>query len=1004
MRNGLKRIMAILIATLILLGALPASALETESSNVVVPGIDLFSIVDPDQTPVTTYVFYDGNEVVSTQSVKNGETLYEPQAQEKAGMVFEGWYTEQQGGERFNRFGEVTVEQGGTVRLYARYATAYYVYFYNPAGTKLMHTETVSDHAAHDFSGVTYDTGSSTTGVVGWAYEANGMQDVSKNVVVPENATSVNLYAIIETGYWVTFNTNGGSAVDPVFVRSGSLDVSQYEYVPTRAGYEFGGWQDENGKVVTVVNGVSSLTATWRPTTVRYTVIYWYENADDDGYSYVASASKNAQTGEVVHSEGHQYDNFDGKDTAHFTYNPDTNLEGTTATVAGDGSTILNVYFKRNEYTLTFREKEGWWNPQYSIVATITAKYDAEIFSEFNEAPFTTTYNGRAWEDAGNTYDYALQTLDRMPGTNVTFNLYQKSSNELKTIYYYVEKVGADAGNRWPNSNSDPERDNYELLKEVDTYFNYATYEEEYHEIAGFTRFSRTGAGFDRQNQKDFENRQLDLFYIRNSYDLQYYNVNGIAKTEEDIDYEASLAGYGNYVPGCPYDDSTMYEFAGWYMDPEGQTPYNFEQATMPAGDVIVYAKWVPRTFTVRFDLNYVGAQDAPVDQTVAAYAKAVEPEDPTRDGFQFTGWYRDSKCTEPFSFDTQITEDMTIYAGWYTSESYRVTYHANNVVEPDVPVKDPTVYDYDASAKIKGVGDVAFTAPTDRPYFLGWATSAGGAAVYQPGALLDISENEGLADGENTIHLYAVWGAQPGTTTLTYDANYEGADPRQMLHLIGGSSNLPNNTTLTLYGLEEAGFSRPGYEFLGWAEDPTATEAKYLAGAEVLVDNLGENFLYAVWKQSAVDVTIAKQVTGNMGDRTKAFAFTVSVPEGVSIGEPTGGEYTLTDSRTATFSLSHNKSVTLHDVPIGATLTITENDATGYTVSINGTPLGQGVYTGSYPVVADVENKVTVENNKEAIPDTGIVTDSLPYIVILACVVAIGAVVIVRRRGRRDE
>ena len=427
----------------------------------------------------------------------------------------------------------------------------------------------------------------------------------------------------------------------------------------------------------------------------------------------------------------------------------------------------------------------------------------------------------------------------------------------------------------------------------------------------------------------------------------------------------------------------------------------------MPAGDVIVYAKWVPRTFTVRFDLNYEGAQDAPEDQTVAAYAKAVEPAAPQREGFEFTGWYRNRECTEPFSFDTQITEDMTIYAGWYTSESYHVTYHTNYGVEPEDTFEDQTVYDYDASAKINGVGDFTFIAPTDRPYFLGWATSKDGAAVYQPGALLDISENESLADETNTIHLYAVWGAQPGTTTLTYDANYEGADPRQTPHLINGSSNLPNNTTLTLYGLEEAGFSRPGYEFLGWAEDPDATEATYLAGVEVLVDNLGEgpNILYAVWKQSAVDVTIEKQVTGNMGDRLKAFGFTVQVMQD---GEPVilkaGNDYAVDSDGDITFSLANAENVTLHDVPIGATLTITETDASGYTMYINGTPVERDTYTGTYIVSGEGENKVIVENNKEATPDTGIVTDSLPYIVILACVVAIGAVVIVRRRGRRDE
>lgn len=536
----------------------------------------------------------------------------------------------------------------------------------------------------------------------------------------------------------------------------------------------------------------------------------------------------------------------------------------------------------------------------------------------------------------------------------------------------------------------------------------YLTYTEEFHDITGFTQW-RSVPEFDKYEQggvTDFiqYGETAYLYYTRNNYTLRFYNYNAeLTDKAETVQYEAPIANLaGAVVPDCPEGlDPNLYEFEGWYTDQYFMNQLA-DDATMPANDMMLYAKWVPRTFTVRFDLNYVGAQGAPEDQTVAAYAKAVEPEDPTRDGFQFTGWYRDSKCTEPFSFDTQITEDMTIYAGWYTSESYRVTYHTNYGVEPEDTFEDQTVYDYDASAKINRVRD--FTAPADRPYFLGWATNKDGAAVYQPGALLDISENESLADEMNTIHLYAVWGAQPGTTTLTYDANYEGADPRQMLHLIGGSSNLPNNTTLTLYGLEEAGFSRPGYEFLGWAEDPTATEAKYLAGAEVLVDNLGENFLYAVWKQSAVDVTIAKQVTGNMGDRTKAFAFTVSVPEGVSIGEPTGGEYTLTDSRTAIFSLSHNNSVTLKDVPIGATLTITENDATGYTMYIDGTPVEGNTYTGTYLVSGEGGNKITVKNEKEATPDTGIVTDSLPYIVILACVVAIGAVVIVRRRGRRDE
>ena len=1035
MRNGLKRIMAILIATLILLGALPASALETESSNVVVPGIDLFSIVDPDQNPVTTYVFYNGNEVVSTQSVKNGETLYEPQAQEKDGMVFEGWYTEQQGGERFDRFGDVTVDQDETVNLYARYATAYYVYFYNPDGSKLMHTETVSDHAAHKFSGVTYDTGDPTTGVVGWANEPNGTEDVSGSVAVPEGATSVSLYAIIETGYWVTFNTNGGSAVDPVFVRSGSLDVSQSQYVPTRAGYEFDGWfasEDFSGSAVNEVETATTLYAKWNPERVNLSIVFWYENANDEEYSYAGTAIAQALTGSVVTSEDYKEQRFDGRDSEHFTYNGEEGYVE-SKTVAGDGSTILNVYFTRNEYTLTFKsegnaaicgkdEHQHDWYCEFfcpygyehthrpecygSGDVTITAKYQADIRSHFpiKEGSETVWWTVPEGCDTfrGGTY---LGSIDTMPGENITFEKHDTQSGAV--VAYYVETLGDSDGVREYGGRK------FNLYKDIEMEGGsyYLTYTEEFHDITGFTQW-RSVPEFDKYEQGGVTREIRDgetayLYYTRNNYTLRFYNYNAELTDEaETVQYEAPIANLaGAVVPDCPEGlDPSLYEFEGWYTDQYFMNQLA-DDATMPANDMMLYAKWVPRTFTVRFNLNYVGAQDAPVDQTVAAYAKAVEPEDPSRDGFVFTGWYRDSKCTEPFSFDTQITEDITIYAGWYTSESYHVTYHTNYGVEPEATFEDPTVYDYDASAKIKGVRDFTFAAPTDRPYFLGWATRKDGAAVYQPGALLDISENESLADETNTIHLYAVWGAQPGTTTLTYVANYEGANPRQKLHLIDGSSNLPNNTTLTLYGLEEAGFSRPGYEFLGWAEDPTATEAKYQAKAEVLVDNLGEgeNILYAVWKQSAVDVTIEKQVTGNMGDRTKAFGFEVTSTE--PIGAPTEGEYKLsTDGMTATFSLTNGVSVILQDVPIGATLTITETDASGYTMYINGTPVEGNTYTGTYLVSGEGENKVTVENNKEARPDTGIVTDSLPYIVILACVVAIGAVVIVRRRGRRDE
>ena len=47
---------------------------------------------------------------------------------------------------------------------------------------------------------------------------------------------------------------------------------------------------------------------------------------------------------------------------------------------------------------------------------------------------------------------------------------------------------------------------------------------------------------------------------------------------------------------------------------------------------------------------------------------------------------------------------------------------------------------------------------------------------------------------------------------------------------------------------------------------------------------------------------------------------------------------------------------------------------------------------------------EITITNHKEAHPDTGVLLDSLPYILIIACVAAIGAFIVIRRRKNRED
>ena len=52
-------------------------------------------------------------------------------------------------------------------------------------------------------------------------------------------------------------------------------------------------------------------------------------------------------------------------------------------------------------------------------------------------------------------------------------------------------------------------------------------------------------------------------------------------------------------------------------------------------------------------------------EQTVLEGEKAVKPADPTREGYEFAGWFTDEELKNEFDFDTEITANITLYAKW---------------------------------------------------------------------------------------------------------------------------------------------------------------------------------------------------------------------------------------------------------------------------------------------------------------------------------------------------
>ena len=277
-----------------------------EFSIYAITGIDT-----PDQSPaIATYVFYDaeGNEIAgSTQKVKNGETVYAPTTPEKPGHKFVGWsYTKdaatlQEGDPGVFDQLTASVNTTGDVNLYPVFQQVYYVFFLDNLG-RVSTTKEGTSGEDIQVSDVVIPL-DSTQSVTGW-YTDRRLTDESKVTSVTLNNQNVTLYPKVEQGNYLYFvSGEGASYVKPAFVAA-EKETATPE-VPTRPGYTFLYWSEHDGGGAYTFGGKISvdttLYAVWKPNSnTKYTIIYWWENANDEGYSYHKHEEKSGTTGSTI--------------------------------------------------------------------------------------------------------------------------------------------------------------------------------------------------------------------------------------------------------------------------------------------------------------------------------------------------------------------------------------------------------------------------------------------------------------------------------------------------------------------------------------------------------------------------------------------------------------------------------------------------------------------------------------------------------------------------------
>ncbi|GAP68759.1 protein containing conserved repeat domain, partial [Bacteroidales bacterium 6E] len=812
-----------------------------------------FSVYIVGTVATATYNFYVDGILTGSQIILNGEKLLEPNTpMELDGKMFSGWFLS--GSSTPLTFGApVTVNSTVNYDVHAVYEDIWYVYFNyndnaiatkfvvpgnttNPSGVPLLVTEpgkafshwsVVPDGPAFDFS-----------------------------TPINDNTT---LYAVLTDLWTITFSAQGGSTTIPKYVADGQQMGTVTP--PTRPGYSFGGWYTESngtGNLYTETTSIQSsvtLFAKWTPTTVNYTIQYWLENADDEQYTFKETATGTGVSGETLilpsnrmENDRYPYFSFERYDQGLI--------------INGNGTTLVNVYYSRNQYTVRFDLNRS--NASMTIGGltytdsnnssdwySFTAKYDSDVSDLWPTATnvprtrqnsYSSWYYFYGWSFSSGSSTYVSKRM------TFTSDLFSTSGTRTYTgewitnqttyeLHYMIESPSATGekhySGKWYNEDM--------------------TYNQTANTSGGSWNAKQisgvTNIGIETDNSAGSDD-DIDVYfyYDRNTYQLSFYNYNHEDKVKSFV-FGASMTDE-YYTPEKPGTLPEGYTFDGWYDNfATSGTPINFASMVMPSNDAILYAKWTPPTSItiVHRVLEPPYPAGNTIEQITVPYGQPLDinvlngiADVPTGYTIEndLLGWYwYVGDAFVPFDFNRPVYSNVEVFPVWKI-ETYQVVYDLNGATGT-VPVDSKTYY-AGANAIILPLGSDVNT-PAGK-VFTGWLHDEN---IYYP--------NEDVLIEGNTSML-AQWGDTPQKTALIYHANNGTGSIKTF-------DNLAMNQTHTVLANtdENLGFDYGEFTFTGWNTKADATGTWINAGNNIIVGNNSEsesNQLYAQWAKITVTKT----------------------------------------------------------------------------------------------------------------------------------------------------
>ena len=423
----------------------------------------------------------------------------------------------------------------------------------------------------------------------------------------------------------------------------------------------------------------TTVYAKWTAGTANYTVVYmkqkWDNTTNKAYYVYDSSKVLSGTVDETVSGT-----NDKSYDYYHY-------VRSTSATLSPKGDTVVYSYYDLTEYTLKFDPKGGQikfegddttysGNNYYQFNVVL----GMDISSKWPTSKETTKRDTKFedWDVPNSSSNYLTKrfevTSDMLAcadsgSTTITYTANWRKSLVTRTVEYWLQKADGTGYEKSSVYSQEYNINRNSTLSAKDIY--------------GFTKLTGTPSGYNGTS-----GNVSRFYYNRNSHDIDYrYNDKDLG-SNKGILFDASIASY-EWTPTAEQAGlADVYQFEGWYDNSEcvGEK-YTF--TTMPDNNLVLYAKFVAPEKQVTFKWN-LGTDKTYHEVTVAYGSTVGSVEEPTREGYEFLGWFTDKVGGARFHSNLPIMQDMTVYAHWKMKAlSYTVKYvdAAGNAVAPSKKV-----------------------------------------------------------------------------------------------------------------------------------------------------------------------------------------------------------------------------------------------------------------------------------------------------------------------------